>query len=139
MPNVRYFRADASLRRILHHPRCRAIATINGTVGLEAAMQRRPVFVFGRAAYDVADCFINPVSFADFYQRPQQIRRGEFRFDETALYAYLQALDDTVVRADFDARQFRTWRDMTLSSYPIYREFFRRRLSAQQPQIGSTV
>ena len=129
LPNVRWLRADAHLDPLLGNPRCLGVAVINGTLGLEAAIRRLPVFVFGRAIYGAADCFIKPADFEDFARHIMRIRRGAFVFDELALYAMLQALDETVVRAPVDSNNFDTIREWVLASNPIYREFFRRALS----------
>src|SRR5207248_2167707 len=67
LSNVRYYRADAPLKELVSHRRCLGVAVINGTVGLEAAMNRKPVFVFGRALYGAGDCFFKPQSFDEFY------------------------------------------------------------------------
>lgn len=121
LPNVRYYRADASLKELMSHRRCLGVAVINGTVGLEAAMNRKPVFVFGRALYGAGDCFLKPKSFDEFYARVQKIRGEGYTFDDQALYAILQALDDTVVRADVDIARSKTWTELALSCDPIYR------------------
>lgn len=129
LPNVRYFAADAPLRDLMLHPRCRGVAVINGTVGLEAAMLRVPVYVFGRALYGEADCFYKPKDFFEFYAQVQHVCDGKFRFDVDALYAILQALDDAVVRADIEMTDYKSWAELALSSYPIHRSFFRRCLA----------
>jgi len=123
LPNVRYFRADASIDDLFKHPRCHGVAVINGTVGLEAAMHRKPVFVFGRAPYGVGDCFLKPKSFEEFFAQVQEIRHGSHRFDEEALYAILQALDDAVVKADIDMTCYKSWSELALAMNPVYRKF----------------
>lgn len=124
LPNVRYIRANASLSNLLEHRRCLGVAVINGTVGLEAAMMyRHAVFVFGRPIYGAAECFIKPSSFEDFFNQLQKRRLGKFEFDDIALYSMLHALDDTVVRAPVDLRDFKTWTEYAYGAIPIYRQF----------------
>jgi hypothetical protein len=129
LPNVRYLRKETSLSDLIGGENCRGVIIVTGTLGLETAIHyRKPVFLFGPALYGAADCFYKPESFTDFYQQVQAIRRGEFIFDEDALYAELQALDDTVVRANVDMSQAKDWVDTALSNGPIFREFLLRSL-----------
>ena len=62
---------------------------INGTVGLEAAIQYMPVFVFGLALYSAAKCFFKPKDFDDFFKQLREVRSGNFHFDEATLCAIL--------------------------------------------------
>lgn len=102
LPNVRIFYGMARLDKLLEHPRFLAVAALSGTVCLDAAIKRKPVFIFGRTLFATADCFIKPANFEDFYTRLTSICRGEFQFNERALYAMLNALDASIVRADVD-------------------------------------
>jgi hypothetical protein len=123
LPNVRYIAASADLGKLLADRRCIGAAVINGTVGLEAAFHhRKPVFVFAPALYSAGGCFIKPKNFAEFYDEVQKIRSGAYRFDEDALYAILQAIDDSVVRAPVDLAQSNTWSEMVIAANPIYRQ-----------------
>jgi Capsule polysaccharide biosynthesis protein len=102
LPNVRIIRGDARLDKLIEHPRFLAVAILTGTVGLDAAIKRKPVFIFGRAIYAAADCFIKPTDFEDFHRHIQRLLKGEFQFNERALYAMLHALDASIVRTDVD-------------------------------------
>lgn len=123
LPNVRYFKADVSLHDLIAHRGCRGVAVINGTVGLEAAFHRKPVFVFARSMYSIAECFLKPRDGEEFFKQLQEVRRGGYHFDEGALFAILQALDDVVIRADIDVNRYQSWSDLAENSYPIYRKF----------------
>jgi Capsule polysaccharide biosynthesis protein len=123
LPNVRIIRADARLDQLLDHPRFLAVAVINGTVGLDAARKRKPVFLFGRALYGAADCFMKPATFTEFYRQLNVIIRGEFRFDDNALYAMLKALDASIVRADVDFLACRTAAEVLLTYPAIWRRY----------------
>ena len=136
LPNVRYYRGDAALKELMSHRRCLGVAVINGTVGLEAAMNRKPVFVFGRALYGAGDCFFKPKSFEEFYSHVQKLRYEGHVFDEQALYAILQSLDDAVVHADIDISRFKSWTEMALSSDAIYRAFLIKCLAAYSSGSG---
>jgi hypothetical protein len=102
LPNVRIILGKVSLNNLLDHPQFIALVSLNGTSIIEAALKKRPVFIFGRSFYGAADCFFKPKSFEEFYQHLCSIRRGEYEFNERALYAMLMALDQSVVRSDVD-------------------------------------
>ena len=84
---------------------------------------RKPVFVFGSALYGVGGCFLKPKNYGEFFTAIQSIRNGEFKFDEEALYAILQALDDAVTRSDVDFSQSKSWTEVALGGVPILRQF----------------
>ncbi len=96
LKNVRILNADVPVSRILRDDKCLGVATVNGTVGLEAAIQKKPVFVFGRAIYGIADCFFRPATVDEFREQILAVYRGEFTFDEKALSAILAALSQAV-------------------------------------------
>src|SRR5262249_16763775 len=109
-----------------------AVAVINGTIGLEAALMfRRPVFVFAPALYQAGGCFLKPESFEEFGRQILEIRSGRYMFDEEGLYAVLQAIDDCVGRAPVDLTKSRSWTETALLGVPIYREFLVRQLKAR--------
>ncbi len=112
LPNVRLFGGSYAADRLYTHPNCVAVAVIAGTVGLEAAIRRVPVFVFGRPIFHRGDCFIKPADFAEFFAAVMRILGAEYRFDEAALYAMLQALKDAVVEADVDLGAARSWLEL---------------------------
>lgn len=100
LPNVRVFYAKARLDKMIEHPRFLAVTALSGTVCLDAAIKRKPVFLFGRAIFGAAACFFKPTNFEEFYAQLISIQRGEFKFDEQALYAMMNALDVSVVRSE---------------------------------------
>lgn len=123
LPNVRIVRASASLAAMLDSPDCMGVVVIGGTTGLEAAMKRKAVFVFGNAIYGAADCFIKPKDFDDFFFQVKCIVDGKFVFNETALYAMLQALNECVVRGSIDYSACKTTWEMHVASQHIGRNF----------------
>lgn len=123
LPNVRIFHAKTSLDGLLEHPSFLAVIGISGTVCLDAALKRKPVFVFGRPSFAVADCFLKPENFEDFCRQLMSIQRGEFSFNEQALYAILQALDASIVRADVDLSTCTNQLELATSFTKIMRNF----------------
>lgn len=102
LPNVRVILGKCSLNKLLDHPKFVALVSLNGTSIIEAAFKKLPVFIFGRTFYGKADCFLKPTDFKDFYKQLSSVMRGEYHFNERALYAMLMALDKSVIRADVD-------------------------------------
>lgn len=123
LPNVRIIRGDARLDTLMGDRRCLAVVVLNSTLGLDAAIKRKPVFVFGRAIYGAADCFLKPSTFEEFYTQLLGIIRGEFRFNERALYAMLNALDASIVRADVDFLTCRTASELVRTFPRIWRRY----------------
>jgi hypothetical protein len=123
LPNVRIIRGTTRLDQLLEHPRFLAVVMLTGTVGLDAAIKRKPAFLFGRAIYGVADCFFKPSSFEEFHTQLLRIMRGEYKFDEQALYAILNALDMSVVRADVDFLTARDAPSLLMRFPPIWRRY----------------
>jgi len=134
LPNVRIFSSKARLDKLMEHPRFLALALLNGSLAIDAAIGRKPVFVFGRALYGVADCFLKPANFEDFYAQLVSIIRGEFRFDERALYAMLNALDTSIVRADVDFLAHSNANALVMSFPPIIRRYVESRAWEQRTQ-----
>lgn len=127
LANVKYLPGNVPLNELLNNQNCIAVTTINGTVGLEAAIKRKPVFVFGRPIYGVADCFIKPRDFDEFRARIIDVWQGNFVFDDDALYAILKAIDTNVIRADVDMNAYRGWKDVAFATFPIYANFIKGR------------
>lgn len=127
LPNVQIIDTTVPVEEMLDDPNCLAVATINGTVGLEAAIKRIPVFVFGRAIYGVADCFLNPQSFSDFEKKVLEIFQGRYQFNEKALYAILAALNASgwTGRGDFLASK--TAREFALGCGVVYEKYINAR------------
>lgn len=132
LPNVRIIRGDARLDKLLEHPRFLAVAVLTGTAGFDAAMKRKPVFVFGRAIYAAADCFIKPTDFEDFHAQVLGVMRGKFRFNDRALYAILNALDASVVRADVDFLSAQDVPALLMCFPPIWRRYIESRAWASR-------
>jgi hypothetical protein len=102
LPNVRIIKGSSSMSELIDHPNFLALVSLNGTTIIEAAFKRKPVFIFGRSFYGLADCFIKPSNFEEFYGELLNIIKGKFKFNDEALYAMLMALDKSVVRAEVD-------------------------------------
>jgi hypothetical protein len=125
LKNVDIIAAGAPIKQILADPNCLAIAVINGTLGLEAGFTRKPVFVFGRAIYGVADCFLKPRDFDQFRTMMLAISKGEFQFDEAAFLAILAALNGAVWRGDNDFALAETIEQMAMRAFSAIENYVR--------------
>ena len=123
LPNVRIIHAKTTVDKLLEHTGFLAVIGISGTVCLDAALKRKPVFIFGRPPFAVADCFIKPADYEDLCRQLMSIQRGEFCFDERALYAILQALDDSITRASVDLSACSNQFELATSFTKIMRNF----------------
>jgi hypothetical protein len=124
--NVRYFPPTISSETLFEAPGCLAVAVINGTVGLEAAMKaHKPVYVFGNAIYKEADCFIKPTDMQHFAKHLLAVSKGRFEFNHRAIEAMLMAFIATVVRGEVDFAQLRTWEGRSFASYPLHNDFIK--------------
>lgn len=125
LKNLDVIDAGVSLDRILRDENCIAVAAINSTVGIDAALLRKPVFVFGHAIYSVADCFLKPKSFDEFREQIRAIQRGEFQFDDGALASILAAMDAAVCRGDNDFWLAKTLEEARLRSFSAFERYIR--------------
>lgn len=119
LPNVVCIDKDISFKEVVGRKECLAVAVISGTVGLEAALMRKPVFIFGNPIYKAASCFFKPGNFEDFYRMLSDVMKGSFKFEEAALYAILQAIDDSVIRGQLIFSENATWEEASYASFPI--------------------
>lgn len=123
LPNVRIFGRKANLNAMLDHPRFIAMVILAGTAAIDAALKRKPVFVFGRSYFSIADCFIKPLNWQDFYNQLTLIMQGKFQFNDRALNAIIGALDKSVVRADIDLTAHGNTTDMASQLPYIWRSY----------------
>ena len=138
LPNVQVIAAEVSALSMLDDRHCLAVATINSTIGLEAAIKRKPVFVFGRAIYGVADCFFKPKNFTQFENQMLNIIQGTYSFDELALYSLLAALDKSVWRGEENFLTKKTANEFAFSCGSVYEKYINARPWANgfQPQVN---
>lgn len=125
LKNVDVIDSGASADAMLRDDNCIAVAVINGTLGLEAALKRKPVFVFGKAIYGVADCFLKPKSFDEFRRQMIAVDQGRFQFDERAMWSILAALNGAVWRGDREFASAKTMEEVTLRSFSAIEHYIR--------------
>lgn len=103
LPNVTLISKEVDVRSLYNRAECIAVTVINGTVGFEALMCKKPVFIFGSAIYYVPKLFIRPTNWNDFFQILKSIQLKNYVHDDTALHALLHALRDCAVSIPDDA------------------------------------
>jgi len=109
LPNVRLYSASVSAESMYCNSNCLAVTVITGTVGLEAAIKKKPVFIFGRPIYHAAECFVKPKDWDEFFLIIKTIMNKEYSFNEAALYAMLQALKESTIQGEIDFTKARSW------------------------------
>lgn len=123
LKNVDVISSTTATERILRDPNCIAVAIINGTVGLEAVANRKPVFVFGRAIFGIADCFVKPKDFDEFRNEMMKIARGQFQFNEGAMWAILAALDAAVWHGEKEFALAKSGEEAVLQSFSVFERY----------------
>jgi hypothetical protein len=137
LPNVDVIAARVPVEKLLRDKNCIAVATINGTVGLEAAMVGKPVFLFGKVVFGIADCFLKPKSFDEFRDQMMMIYRGEYEFDEGAMWAILAALNSSVWRGDNAFALAETAEEARLRSFSVFERYIRSEIWRKPASIQS--
>lgn len=132
LKNVSVIDAQVDAKMLLRDEKCIGVVTINGTVGLEAAINRKPVIVFGKALYGIANCVLKPTSFEEFRSQVTMIVDGRFTFDETAMWSILAALNASVWHGDAAFGLAKSGREATLNWFSAI-EAYIRSLSWQRP------
>jgi Capsule polysaccharide biosynthesis protein len=106
IPNVRLVEAGLPSRPLVEG--ARLIATIAGSIGLEAAFRARPVLLFGHAPYEILPpSMVRRVS--DLDAAPEDVSRllSGHRHDESALVDYVAAVMGESVPVDLYSRLLR--------------------------------
>jgi len=118
LPNVKIIKANENVYDIISDKNCLAVAVLNGTLGLETVYKfHKPVFVFGNADYKIADCFIKPKDWDDFFSWIQKIQQGKWKFNEQAMWAILKAFDESVVKVeDIDVNKYASWEEWAMET-----------------------
>ena len=121
LPNVKIVKAKENIYNIISNKNCLAVSVIHGTVGLETVVKfQKPVFVFGNADYKIADCFIKPKDWNDFFNKIRDIQNGNWKFDEQAMWAIMKAFDESVVKVEeVDFSKFNTHKEYAMEIRPI--------------------
>ncbi len=91
IPNVRL--ADPFMPSIEIVRRAQLVCVVSGTIGLEAAIHRKPVLVFGRTPYTLLpDTMVQQAGDLNNLERQVRDMLSEHRHDEEALKNYLSAM-----------------------------------------------
>ena len=125
LKNVNVISGTAPTEKILSDPNCIAVTIINGTVGLEAAANHKPVFVFGRAIFGIAECFIKPKDFDEFREQIMNIARGHFQFNEGAMWSILAALDAAIWHGDKEFATAKSGKEAALQTFSALERYIR--------------
>ena len=105
--------------------KCKAAATLTGSVGFQAILRNKPVIAFGLPAYkDHAAC-LSATSFSDLVNAFNSIQEGELRdhFSDDAIRRYLAWIEHNSLCADPEETN---WLEARLKNFTeIYRRLLR--------------
>ena len=124
--NVSLVPETENIRSFLSDERCIAVATINGSVALEAVMADKPCFLFGRGIFSIADCFLKPKDDQEFFEQMMKILRGQYAIDKVALAAIILSMKRATIPGAPPARTPGTWLEFYKALLPSIHEFHKR-------------
>jgi hypothetical protein len=120
LPNVKLLDKRSAIEPVLKHENCLGVAVLNGTTAIDAMINNKPAFVFGRnSIFRGCEYFEFPNTFDDFSRTLLKIMAGEYVVDADSRNAYLMALTKSVVSSDFDYSVLKSWEDRVAVSYLI--------------------
>lgn len=102
----------------LSDERCLAVATINGSVALDAIMASKPCFVLGSGFFSIADCFLRPNDDEELFRQIRALLEGRYQIDKVAVAAIILSMKRAAVEG---VRSFKTpgaWVDFYSSLLP---------------------
>jgi hypothetical protein len=120
LPNVKLVDKRAAIEPVLKQENCLAVAVLNGTTAIDAMINNKPAFVFGRnSIFRSCGYFEFPGTFDEFSRTVLKIMAGDYLIDADSRNAYLMALTQSVVRSGFDYSSLKSWDDRVAASYRI--------------------
>lgn len=99
----------------LSDERCVAVATINGSVALEAVMADKPCFLLGDGLFSIADCFLKPGGDKELFEQVQAVLQGRYSVDRAAVTAIILSMKRALVRGGGSQKAPGTWLDFYVS------------------------
>jgi len=125
LQNVCLIHKSVNIEKLFKHPRFLALSILAGTAALDAALQQKPVFVFGKTYFSFAHCFIKPLNFDHFFEDLQKISRNKFKFNIHSLKALLISIDKSVVRANVDFINQNNMKDLSMQLPKIWYQYIK--------------
>ena len=107
--NVSLVPESEGIDSFISDPRCLAIATINGSVALEAVMVGKPCFLFGQGLFAIADCFLKPRDDQQIFTQIWALVEGRYRVDEKAVAAIILSMKRATIEGSRSLRAPGTW------------------------------
>lgn len=123
LPNVRLIHKCVNIDQLFKHPCFLALSILAGTAAIDAALQKKPVFVFGKTYFSFAHCFIKPLSFDHFFKDLQIIQSKKFKFNIQSLKALLIALDKSVIRANVNLINQNNMKNLSMQMPQIWVQY----------------
>lgn len=124
--NVSLVPESEGIGSFIDDERCLAIATINGSVALDAVVAGKPCFLFGQGIFRIADCFLKPATDDEFFEQVSALADGTYRIDTRALAAIILAMKRATVGGAMSLARPGTWLEVFTSLLPSVHEFHKR-------------
>jgi hypothetical protein len=134
LPNVSLVPETESIHTFLNDERCIAMATINGSVALEAVMADKPCFLFGRGIFSIADCFLKPSDDQQFFEQLMAILGGRYAIDKVALAAIILSMKRATLPGAPPSKTPGSWLEFYKALLPSIHLLHKRLMSRNAPQ-----
>lgn len=116
--NVSLTPEKETIGTFLSDERCLAVATINGSVALEAVMADKPCFLFGDGLFSIADCFLKPNGDKELFEQVQAVLQERYCVDKAAVTAIILSMKRALVKGGRSQKAPGAWLDFYASLLP---------------------
>lgn len=124
--NVSLVPESEGIDSFLNDEKCLAIATINGSVALDAVSQNKPCFIFGKGIFAIATCFLKPQNDDEFFEQIMSLINGDYSIDKVALAAIILSMKRATLKGGVSLKEQNGWLDCYSSLLPAIHDFHQR-------------
>jgi hypothetical protein len=121
--NVEIISKEVKIKNLFTSDNFVCLMGLAGTACFEAALLRKHVLIFGNPYFKMANCFTKINNYDEINNEIMKIIEGKKDFDETALYAIMHAINDSVITENVDFSKSKTTFDIAKNYNPIIRKF----------------
>jgi hypothetical protein len=112
LPNVEILKTKTRISEVFKSPFFLALATINGTVAIDGLIAGKPVMLFGKTIFSIAEYFEKPANVTEIWELCQKILTKEYNRDLKSAAAILRAMESTKLTGDIDTSKPEKWLDL---------------------------
>jgi hypothetical protein len=124
--NVSLVPETEGIGSFLDDEHCLAVATINGSVALEAVMSDKPCFLFGKGLFAIADCFLSPKTDQEFFEQLRALVERRYTIDKIALGAIILSMKRASIAGTLSLKNPGTWLHFYSSLLPAIHDYHER-------------